>query len=123
MITHVKTVSVYVADQGVALDFYVRQLGFELRRQEPMGPKGSWLEVAPPGAQTCLVLYPRALMPDWETLKPSIMLSTPDLKAEHERLMRAGVQFLQGPTRMPWGAFAKFVDPDGHEFILTQAAS
>jgi len=37
MITHVKTVAVYVSDQQRALDFHTRQLGFETRRSESMG--------------------------------------------------------------------------------------
>jgi predicted enzyme related to lactoylglutathione lyase len=48
MIAHVKAVAVYVEDQGQALDFYTQKLGFEVRRNEPMGPRGNWVE--PPRA-------------------------------------------------------------------------
>ncbi|TKS60847.1 MAG: hypothetical protein EWM73_03047 [Nitrospira sp.] len=33
--------------QQRAVEFYTRQLGFEVRRRLPMGPKAPWIEVAP----------------------------------------------------------------------------
>ena len=64
MIGPIKTVGIYVRDQERAVEFYTQKLGFEVRRTLSMGPGASWIEVAPPGAQTCLVLYPKAMMPD-----------------------------------------------------------
>ena len=46
MITRVSSVGVRAGDQGRAVDFYVDKLGFEKRRDEPMGPDGRWVEVA-----------------------------------------------------------------------------
>ena len=56
MITNIRTVAVYVADQDAALRFYTEKLGFEVRNSQPMGPQGNWLEVAPP---------PPARRPGW----------------------------------------------------------
>ncbi len=44
MITHVETVAVYVSDQDRAVDFFVDQLGFELRKDVRIGAA----EDAPP---------------------------------------------------------------------------
>lgn len=77
MIGPMKTVGIYVHDQQKALDFYMQKLEFELRRSESMNPKGSWIEVAPAGAQTCFVLYPKAMMADWEQRKPSVVFHAP----------------------------------------------
>ena len=38
MITHVGNVSIYVRDQQKAVEFYRDKLGFEVLRDEPMGP-------------------------------------------------------------------------------------
>ncbi len=60
MITHVETVAVYVSDQDRAVGFFVDQLGFELRKDVPMGSAEDaprWIEVAPPGAETVLALF------------------------------------------------------------------
>ena len=47
-ITGVGTVGIPVTDQDRALEFYVGTLGFETRRDVPVGA-GRWIEVAPPG--------------------------------------------------------------------------
>lgn len=120
MITNIKTVAVYVSDQEEAVRFFTDKLGFEVRRRESMGPGGNWIEAAPPGAQTRVVIYPRDLMKQWEELKPSIVFGCQDVEATHRELSRRGVTFTQAPTQMPWGMFTKFVDPDGNEFLLAE---
>ena len=55
MIDYIRSVAIYVEDQNKALDFYTRKLGFQVRRKESLGPRGQWIEVVPPGAQTALV--------------------------------------------------------------------
>ena len=122
MITRVKVVTVYVTDQAAARRFYTERLGFEVRREMPMGPNATWLEMAPPDGQTVIVLYPRALMKDWEAMKPSIVFACDSVATTHAELARRGVAFTQEPTRQAWGTFAKLVDPDGNEFVLTDAA-
>ena len=58
MISNVKTTAVYVSDQEAALRFYTETLGFEIRNNQPMGPRGNWIEVAPPGADTLMADVP-----------------------------------------------------------------
>ena len=65
MIGPIKTVAVYVEDQARAEAFYTGPLGFVVRRRVAMGAEASWIEVAAPGAESCVVLYPRSMMPDW----------------------------------------------------------
>jgi predicted enzyme related to lactoylglutathione lyase len=120
MITNVKTVAVYASDQREAVRFYTEKLGFEVRRNQPMGPGGNWIEVAPPGAQSRVVIYPRDMMKDWQERKPSIVLGCEDVEATHRELSESGVTFTQEPKKMPWGTFAVFADPDGNEFVLTE---
>ena len=57
MITRVSSVGVRAGDQDRAVEFYVGKLGFEKRRDEPMGLDGRWVEVAPAGAETALVPF------------------------------------------------------------------
>jgi predicted enzyme related to lactoylglutathione lyase len=122
MIGPIKTVGIYVADQQEALDFYTQKLGFTIRRSMPVGPGASWIEVAPPDAQTCLVLYPRAMMQNWQELKPSVVFHCADVNGTCKKLEAAGVSITMPPTPLPWGMFAKFADPDGNEFGLTSQA-
>ena len=116
----IKTVGVYVEDQGRATDFYTAKLGFEIRRRMPMGPGTAWIEVAPPGTETCLVIYPRAMMKDWDEKKPSIVFHCPDVDATITRLRERGVKVAMEPSDMPWGKFAAIEDFDGNQLGLTE---
>src|SRR6266849_7611552 len=53
---NILTVGVTVSNPDEAVDFYVNKLGFEKHRDISMGEGMRWIEVAPPGAQTALVL-------------------------------------------------------------------
>jgi predicted enzyme related to lactoylglutathione lyase len=119
MIGPIKTVGVYVADQQQALEFYNQKLGFQVRRRIPMGPGAEWIEVSPPGAETCLVLYPKSMMSNWTELKPSIVFHCADVVGTCDELESRGVQIVMRPKELPWGTFAMFADPDGNEFGLT----
>src|SRR5207253_4567489 len=57
MLTNIGTITVQVSDQDKALAFYTQKLGFEKRSDQPMGPNQRWIEVAPRGAQTRILLY------------------------------------------------------------------
>jgi lactoylglutathione lyase len=81
MIGPIKTVGVYVEDQQAAKAFYIEKLGFTVRKEMPMGPTTVWLEVAPPGAETAIVLYPRGMMKNWAEMKPSIVFHCDDVEA------------------------------------------
>ena len=56
LFTKIGTIGVAVSNQDKALDFYVNTLGFEKIDDQPMSETERWLEVAPPGAQTHLML-------------------------------------------------------------------
>jgi lactoylglutathione lyase len=118
MITHIKSVTVYVENQERAIAFWTEKLWFEVRERKPMGPKGDWIEVALKGERTGLVLYPRSMTKDWQQKKPSIVFRTDDCNATYKELSRKGVPFKETPTKMDWGVYAVFTDPDGNEFVI-----
>ncbi len=120
MINHIKTVAIYVEDQKRSLDFYTRKLSFEVYRNFPMGKEANWIEVAPKEAQSHMVLYPKALMSNWQELKPWILFSSKDCEATFRKLKSRDIGFTQEPVRIAWGIFAKFIDADKNEFLITQ---
>ncbi|MGX2993272.1 VOC family protein [Streptomyces sp. JNUCC 64] len=125
MISHIGTVDVFVHDQDKAIDFYVNVLGFELREDRSFGPM-RWVEVAPVGSQTRIVLCTKDF-PVYEEGKigrfTDIQLVTEDITATHGELVRRGVEFTRAPERMPFGgANGAFRDPDGNEFFLLEPA-
>jgi lactoylglutathione lyase len=121
VIRKIATAAVYVADAEKAVLYWTRQVGFEVHREMPMGPHARWIEVGPRGAESCLVLYPKAMMEDWAERKPSIVFECEDIHKTHAEMRDRGVQFAQEPKEMPWGPFAIFVDPEGNWFGLRGA--
>jgi catechol 2,3-dioxygenase-like lactoylglutathione lyase family enzyme len=127
MSTYVHSTTVVVADQEEALRFYVDVLGWEKRQDEQMGPDMRWLTVAPPGAQTAIVLG----QPEVYNRRPpgaatpegcGVSLVTDDIEHAYATLSDRGVVFKQEPATMPWGAKATwFTDPFGNEYFLAEA--
>src|SRR5690348_10903759 len=113
MLTMVGTITVHVSDQEAALAFYTQKLGFETRADMPMGPDQRWLEVAPAGAQTRILLYkptpdaPGAM--SYEEAKAKIgtltgmVLEVDDIVATFATLKANGVPIIDEPVEQPWG--------------------
>ena len=119
--TDVMTVGVPVADQERALDFYVGTLGFEKRRDLPLGGERRWIEVAPPGAVAtiALVLSHPGLPTGVET---GIRLATKDADADHADLRFRGVdtdEVLRWEGVPPMFAF-RDLDGNGLEVVEQQ---
>ncbi|MGI5416688.1 VOC family protein [Actinomadura luteofluorescens] len=113
-ITQLATVGIRVTDQRKATEFYVDELGFEIRRDVPFGP-GRWIEVAPPGATTTIALVPAEI-------PAGIRLTTTDADADHAALRARGVDADAEVMRMGPGVPPMFSvrDPDGNTLILIQ---
>src|SRR3954469_20518788 len=57
MIKQIKFVSIPVADQNRALDFYTEKLGFTIITNPPFDKKQRWIELRVPKAETRIVLF------------------------------------------------------------------
>ena len=119
MIKTIKFVSVPVANQDRALEFYTTVLGFGIVTDQPMGPgQQRWIELKIPGAQTGLALFTSDGHQDRIGTFQGISFATDDVEKTHGELVARGVEFSQPPTKQPWGTFAIFKDPDGNQFVL-----
>ena len=114
--------SVLVDDQRKALDFYTNVLGFQKKRDIPLGA-ASWLTVVAPDQPdgTELLLEPsghpaagpfkKALVEDGI---PATSFAVDDVQAEFDRLRSKGVRFTQEPTEMGGVTTAVFDDTCGN---------
>jgi catechol 2,3-dioxygenase-like lactoylglutathione lyase family enzyme len=118
-ITGLHAVGVPVTDQEAALAFY-EKLGFETRRDVPMGPGARWIEMAPPGATVTLALelahegHPAGV-------ETGIRLATGDADAANAALRAGGVDaddVLRWPGVPPMFAFR---DQDGNGLEIVEA--
>jgi len=122
--------SVLVDDQKKALDFYTKTLGFEKKRDIPLGD-ASWLTVVSPDQPdgTELLLEPSghpAAKPFKEALVedgiPFTSFAVDDIQAEFDRLRSKGVRFTQEPTEMGGVTMAVFDDTCGNLIQIVQLA-
>ena len=119
-ITGIRTVSVPVADQTAAIQFYVGTLGFTKLRDNPTPGGGRWIELAPGDDRVIITLEPAA--PDVSRGSIGIRFSTDSAEAAHAALQAAGVDtddILRWPG-VP--AMFAFRDPDGNVFSITELA-
>lgn len=114
--------SVFVDDQDKALAFYTGTLGFEKKTDVPAGAY-RWLTVVSPGDADGVELllepdvhpavgpFKRALAEDGI---PFAQFRVEDVRAEYDRLQRAGVHFTQPPVTMGPVTMAVFDDTCGN---------
>ena len=119
-LNRIDIVSVPVADQDEAKAFYTDVLGFEVVRDNPMGPGQRWVQLAPVGAETSITLV------TWfESMAPGsvkgMVLDTDDIDGAHGTLVERGVA-VSDVQAAPWGRFVTFEDPDGNGWVVQQAA-
>jgi catechol 2,3-dioxygenase-like lactoylglutathione lyase family enzyme len=123
-----QTVSVFVDDQARALDFYTRVLGLQVAADVPLG-EHRWLTVVSPEAPdgTQLSLEPKAhpAVPPFTAAIaadgiPFLALGVDDVRAEHERLVAAGVTFTMPPTDLGPVVVAVLDDTCGNLLQLAQ---
>jgi catechol 2,3-dioxygenase-like lactoylglutathione lyase family enzyme len=118
-IQRIEVISVPVSDQQAAKRFYGDVLGFELMRDNPMGPDQRWVQMRPRGADTSITLV------TWFDSMPAgslqgAVLATHDIDRARSGLVDNGVSVSE-PEDAPWGRFATFSDPDGNGWVLLQA--
>jgi lactoylglutathione lyase len=118
MLTNIKTVALYVADQQRSVDFYVDKLGFEKVTDAEMAPGARWIEVAPPGAQTCFTICEAAYYETVPGKSGGQTLTCDDLDKTYEELKTKGVEVTE-PATETWARWFKITDPDGHEFAVS----
>lgn len=127
---------VWVHDQNVALDFYTKKLGMEVRQDVTMPEMGDfrWLTVGPAGQEDfsiVLMAIPGPPVVDADTAKEisqlmakgfaaTVFLTTDNCQASYEDLRARGVEFTEAPEKRPYGIDAAFRDPSGNSFRLTQ---
>ena len=124
----IKLTSIFVDDQGKALRFYTDVLGFQKKREIPVG-EYKWLTVVSTDghADVELSLEPNA-NPAAKTFQeamfaqriPLAAFEVSDLDAEYARLKSRGVVFTTEPTRSGPVAIAVLSDTCGNLIQLYQ---
>jgi uncharacterized glyoxalase superfamily protein PhnB len=132
----ISTTQLWVHDQDVALDFWTRKVGFEVREDVTVPEMGNfrWLTVGPGGQDDIaivLMAIPGPPVTDDTTRQQiveltakgftgTVFLTTDDVQKAYEELSGRGVEFTEKPTQQPYGIDCAFRDPSGNSTRLTQ---
>jgi predicted enzyme related to lactoylglutathione lyase len=119
MIKQIKFVSIPVADQNRALDFYTEKLGFTIITDQPFDEKQRWIELRVPKAETRVVLF--TAEGDEKRIGSMMPMSyaCDDIDQTYKELSGRGVEFEGPPEKQPWGTYAMFKDSEGNRFVVS----
>ncbi|MFE9256612.1 VOC family protein [Streptomyces sp. NPDC006879] len=129
MPAHLALISLLVHDYDEAVEYYTRALGFELVEDTPREDGSRWVVIRPRGAGAAALLLARAKdarqrerVGDQCGGRVGFFLHTDDFAADHARMAKAGVRFLEEPRHEPYGSVAVFEDLYGNRWDLIQPA-
>jgi catechol 2,3-dioxygenase-like lactoylglutathione lyase family enzyme len=118
------TVIVEVSDLAASLIFYRDCLGLPLHTGSDNGAVSDrWISgdhAATSWSAGAYLHFSLYQSKGEVTRSAQIAFDTEDLEGDHRRLEAAGVSIEHGPRPEPWGATARYRDPDGNTVSLTQ---
>jgi catechol 2,3-dioxygenase-like lactoylglutathione lyase family enzyme len=120
-------VTLVVREYDEAIAFFVDLLGFELVEDTALDEGKRWVVVAPPGGRGAALLLARAAtgrererVGDQTGGRVALFLFTDDFAGDHQRMLAAGVIFLEPPRHEPYGTVAVFEDLYGNRWDLIE---
>jgi catechol 2,3-dioxygenase-like lactoylglutathione lyase family enzyme len=129
----IKLASVPITDYDKALEFYTGVLGFELKRDIPLGNGARWITVVSPADPdgTELVLEPNSDYPAMKALKKALVkdgipytaFEVDNVQKEYDRLRGLGVEFTMEPTDMGMTTVAVLDDTCGNLIQIYQVTA
>jgi catechol 2,3-dioxygenase-like lactoylglutathione lyase family enzyme len=127
MTSSIATVALLVREYDEAIAFFCDRLGFSLVSNTPLGAGKRWVAVAPPGGSGARLLLARAEGATQESAignqgggRVMFFLETSDFAGQYDRMLSAGVQFLEAPRHESYGSVAVFADLYGNKWDLIE---
>jgi catechol 2,3-dioxygenase-like lactoylglutathione lyase family enzyme len=126
MSSHIGAFALVVDDYDRAIAYYTGVLGFELREDSPREDGKRWVLVAPPGAQTAILLakaandVQRACIGKQTGGRVGYFLHTDDFARDHALFLERGVLFCEAPRHEDYGSVAVFEDLYGNRWDLLE---
>jgi len=113
-------ISLPVADQERAKDFFCNKLGFEIVRDNDfMGDNRRWIELRPKGAETSMVLT-TWLDVTAGSLKGTVIL-VDNINRTIEALKAKGVK-VPALEVAPWGKYIQLNDSEGNGWVIQETS-
>jgi catechol 2,3-dioxygenase-like lactoylglutathione lyase family enzyme len=126
MTQHLAAISLLVPDYDSAIAYFTGVLGFDLISDTVLDAAAGkrWVQVAPPGAQTRILLAKAATaeqtarIGDQSGGRVFFFLETDDFWRDYRLYQERGVAFTEAPRREAYGTVAVFTDCLGNKWDL-----
>jgi catechol 2,3-dioxygenase-like lactoylglutathione lyase family enzyme len=125
-VSRIAKVTLVVDDYDIAIDYYTRQLGFDLVEDTNLSATKRWVVVAPAGGGAGLLLAKaegerqQARVGDQTGGRVFLFLETDDLLRDHAAMTARGVRFREAPRNEVYGLVCVFEDRYGNLWDLVQ---
>jgi uncharacterized glyoxalase superfamily protein PhnB len=123
MLSKIVYMTLFVADQDEALEFYTNVLGFE-KRVDNRSPQGRFVGIALPGQDFMVVLCPGTpgkANPSAGAVPGTVVVETADCRKVFAELRARGVEFeTPEPLEQPWGRVVIGRDRDGNRLQIVE---
>jgi predicted enzyme related to lactoylglutathione lyase len=126
----IKLASIPIEDYDKALKFYTEVMGFQKKRDIPLGEGARWITVVSPQEPdgTELLLEPNSSYPAMKALKEALVkdglpytaFQVDDVQEEYERMRNLGAEFTMEPTNMGMTTAAVLDDTCGNLIQIYQ---
>ncbi|MCJ8014811.1 VOC family protein [Paenibacillus sp. KQZ6P-2] len=123
MISKVGQIMLYVNNQDEAVGFWTEKVGFHVIAEENNGEGFRWIEIAPKGADTSIVLHNKEFVakmsPGLNLGTPSLMFFTENLDQLHGDLSNKNVKVGE-IVNLPSGRVFNFADHEENYFAVIE---
>ncbi|MHA6480904.1 VOC family protein [Paenibacillus sp. strain BS8-2] len=123
MFNKVGQIMLYVNDQDKAKSFWTEVAGFDLVAEEDNGEGFRWIEVAPKGADTTIILHNKEFVakmnPGMNLGTPSLMFFTQSLDELYASLKERDI-FVGDIVALPGGRVFNFADYEENYFAVME---
>ena len=127
MLTKLTHITLFVANQNEALEFYTKKLGFFIHTDAMFGEKMRWLTVTPSEQKDLeITLFlaetaeEKALIGKQGGTKPLLAFACDSCAKTHETLKKNGVTIVSEPELQPWGTSMTIQDLYGNYIYLVE---
>jgi catechol 2,3-dioxygenase-like lactoylglutathione lyase family enzyme len=127
MYQRIAHIALVVDDYDKAIDFYTRQLDFDLLEDTHLSDEKRWVLVAPKGAKECSLLLAKASNDEQSAVvgnqsggRVFLFLFTDDFNRDYEKLKSRNITFVRPPKEFDYGTVAVFQDIYGNMWDLIQ---
>lgn len=127
---HIALIALVVDDYDKAIDYYTRQLGFQLTEDTVLSPLKRWVRVKPTGNGNCELLLAKAATEIQEKAignqsggRVFLFLYTDNFQRDYQQYKKRGIEFIRAPATEVYGTVAVFKDIYGNLWDLIEPAS